>query len=538
MNNTGILNVLLRTIHRFLIMATAFAGLCMDVHAQCTGYPVRQAVIDGDFERSFDKFAGPPSWFELDGYYPVAEVRDNNCYYGTLNAYWVGNSNYNFSCQGSSYRQFPFCPGCFELTHDHTFGSRRGNYLAVDTWSDDNGPGTRISDTGTDPVVWRQRVGVFPGEKYYFSAWVANWHAESPAQLRFFVQWLDDEGNHIGDSLELGDQPFSVSNTNQWEQFYETTQSPANADSAMLTIRNQNEIVNGNDFALDDISFINGCDNIYEGPEPDLGADRNLCRNGGAVLLNSGLSGEEGRFTWFKRKTGTAEDSVIAGPAADLSTLDVDEPGNYRVCFKNEEGCTISDRIQVYDTLNIDLPDITNCRQLADGFHLDLDLSGNAISSIQWRGPSGDTNDVTYYKADSVGMHNLNITSGSQYHCDVSDAFKVSARLPFPGESGYAYCMDGERREPQIKVYPNPNDGKFTLTLKYFFERSVTIHVVSTLGVTVYQEKVKLQEGYWQGNIDLKYKASAMYYLRVKTGGYYLTEKVIKANSDRPDFYR
>ncbi|MFN8289576.1 MAG: gliding motility-associated C-terminal domain-containing protein [Chitinophagaceae bacterium] len=112
---------------------------------------------------------------------------------------------------------------------DHTTGN--GNLLMV------NGAGT------PDVSVWSEGVSVAPNTNYEFSVWVESLVDHDPATLQFSIN-----GNNLGD-------PFFAPSVNcEWERFYIIWNSGSNT-TATISIVNQNTTLDGNDFALDDISF-------------------------------------------------------------------------------------------------------------------------------------------------------------------------------------------------------------------------------------------------------------------------------------------
>eukprot|EP00903_Cladosiphon_okamuranus_P000575 g573.t1 len=92
--------------------------------------------------------------------------------------------------------------------------------------------------------VWCQTIAVEANTVYQFSSWVNTMVTGSLAQLQF----------SINGSL-LGDNFFAPSVFCEWEQFFELWDSGSNT-SADICIVNQNVAVGGNDFGLDDISFV------------------------------------------------------------------------------------------------------------------------------------------------------------------------------------------------------------------------------------------------------------------------------------------
>lgn len=111
-----------------------------------------------------------------------------------------------------------------------------GSFMAVN--------GTGVANT----EVWCQEVTVVPNTIYEFSAWVTSTSPSNPATLQFSVN-----GNLLS-------TPFNASATvNSWNQFFATWNSGSNT-LVEICVVNQNTILSGNDFGLDDISFFRQCD--------------------------------------------------------------------------------------------------------------------------------------------------------------------------------------------------------------------------------------------------------------------------------------
>lgn len=121
----------------------------------------------------------------------------------------------------------------FSACVDHTSGS--GNMMIV------NGAGTPNTN------VWCETINVVPNTNYAFSTWVNSVVAGSPAILQFEINGV------------LLNAPFAAPATAcTWQQFYALWNSGSNT-TANICIINQNTTGGGNDFALDDISFIGLC---------------------------------------------------------------------------------------------------------------------------------------------------------------------------------------------------------------------------------------------------------------------------------------
>jgi gliding motility-associated-like protein len=149
---------------------------------------------------------------------------------------------------------------------DHTSGN--GNMMMVN--------GSPVPDVN----VWRQTVTVTPNTNYAFSTWIQSLWPSNPAQLQFSINGKD-AGQVITASLP----------TCTWKQFY-TTWNSGNNTSAVISIVNKNTAIQGNDFALDDISFAPVFikrDSVIvkvEHPSVKASADTTIC-SGSSVQLNA-----------------------------------------------------------------------------------------------------------------------------------------------------------------------------------------------------------------------------------------------------------
>lgn len=134
--------------------------------------------------------------------------------------YYIGNNPNTY------HSSFSPCP-------DHTTGT--GNMMIV------NGAGT------ANTTVWCQSISVVPNTDYAFSCWGISVTGGSPAILQFSIN-----GGLLG-------SPFNLTTTVcQWQQFYTVWNSGSNT-TANICIVNQNTTGGGNDFALDDVSFVGLC---------------------------------------------------------------------------------------------------------------------------------------------------------------------------------------------------------------------------------------------------------------------------------------
>ena len=170
-------------------------------------------------------------------YYFTAEVTGANLI--TNGNFSAGNagftSQYNFTGTNTTEGQYfvgvnpQAWNNSLSPCRDHTTGN--GNMMLVN--------GSPAADVG----VWTQTVNVVPNTNYAFSTWIQALYAPNPAQLQFSINGKT-AGAMITASLP----------TCTWTQFY-TTWNSGNNTTAVISIVNKNTAIQGNDFALDDISF-------------------------------------------------------------------------------------------------------------------------------------------------------------------------------------------------------------------------------------------------------------------------------------------
>lgn len=114
-----------------------------------------------------------------------------------------------------------------------SFGPQEGNNMMII-----NGAIT------TNDLVWEQVIsGLSMNTLYYFSAYAASTYHTNPATLNFSIN-----GSIIGASFTPGNVP------GIWKQFYVSWNSGSNT-SATIQILDTNRQYDGNDFALDNLSF-------------------------------------------------------------------------------------------------------------------------------------------------------------------------------------------------------------------------------------------------------------------------------------------
>jgi gliding motility-associated-like protein len=292
---------------------------------------------------------------------------------------------------------FASCP-------DHTTGT--GNQMVI------NGA------TQTNVTLWCQTINVTPNTDYLFSTWVQSVSTGNPAVLQFSIN-----GGNLGTTFS---PPLA---TCQWAEFFTTWNSGANT-TASICIVNQNTSFGGNDFSLDDISFM-ACNPIVPLDASVLYADA-VCfgANDGSATPNTGQAWNgvpPYSYVWFDGTSDAIKDSLAAG--------------SYFLIVTDSVGCvdTVNFTITSAPEFTIDLgADTLSCFGVPVIIkNLALNQPGNVV--YQWN--NGTTDYLT--TADTSGTYILCGTIGQCTKCDsinviISPDFTVDI-----GPPDTTFCLGG-----------------------------------------------------------------------------------------------
>lgn len=256
----------------------------------------------------------------------------------------------------------------------------------------------------------------------------------------------------------------------------------------------------------------NGCHNdstqtITVNPLPvvDLGADQQVCTGATATFdAGPGMSS----YMW---SNGATDQSIT-----------VSEAGTYYVTVTNEWGCLSSDTA----ALTVD-PYPGKSATPAGPSVVDLFLNPaseftstgteNALTYTWMIDPAGagtiTGNTLTGNVAWTNGFTgNATITVIAANDCGdgtVSDPYTVQV---------YSSQGIGENKIGEIRVYPNPNQGTFTLKISTGSEKMLNINILNPLGEIVYTQQDVRVKGDFSQVISLKEVSSSMLILKVDDG--------------------
>jgi gliding motility-associated-like protein len=221
---------------------------------------------------------------------------------------------------------------------------------------------------GTDYTVWSRTVNIVPNTNYFFSSWVASLGVIptlDPGQVAVLVFKVN------GDSI--GTLP-ATAKVGEWVSYTRNYFSGNISGPVTISIVNTKVVTcnNGDDFAIDDITFTAGCAFASFGPKPNLGLSFSICDKKLPITLSSGIKPP---YTNINIKWSTGETTP---------TIKISAGGTYSVCVDSAGSCTRSDIIKITDNFVANIgPDIRLCNPLYAVLKSNIIDSTN-FNSIQW----------------------------------------------------------------------------------------------------------------------------------------------------------
>lgn len=265
--------------------------------------------------------------------------------------------------------------------------------------------------------VWCQTIPVNPNTDYLFSTWVTSVSSGSPAQLQFSFNGINT-GNIFSAPSSVG----------AWDQFFATWNSGTNT-SVDICIVNQNTLLGGNDFGLDDISFMQcapSCTTtasvIITEPSPvqltaTVTATSCAAANDGTASVSS--SGGNVPYTYSWSTTPTSTSSSITASAGTYTVLVTDASG-----CSQDTSVIIQEPPELIATASV-LSNVS-CNGLSDGSAVVSATGGNGGFTYTWQAVPAQLNDTASTLAAGTYVVNVADSNG----CSTSDTVLVREPLP------------------------------------------------------------------------------------------------------------
>lgn len=338
-------------------------------------------------------------------YHFTAKIEGNNIV--TNGNFSSGNtgfsSGYNFTNQNTTEGQYYV--GSTPLAWNGSLGN----------CTDHTGNGNMMMINGsTSPgiTIWQQTVNVTPNTNYAFSAWAQSLFAQNPAILQFTIN-----GQVIGTQMTA---PLPACT---WAKYYATWNS-GNTTAITIAITNKNIQQQGNDFALDDISFapvfIQKDSVIIKVEKPLVQTidDTIICSQQPVQLNATGAVNY-----WWAPQTGLTNANIANPIATPTNTT------KYIVTGITANGCTTKDSLIITTKPN-PVVIMTSDTMICKDAPTQLFASGG--NTYQWSPADGLDNANIFnptVTASQETMYKVLVTGINE--CSSEDSVKISIR-PYP----------------------------------------------------------------------------------------------------------
>jgi hypothetical protein len=414
--------------------------------AQCTTSPTLEAVRNGNFEAGYLTKSGTGHSFVANGPFDfqsdltstsnfAANPPTGTCLFNIANLYAVAKAEPGMTCTasprqafaGTDYIGYPGYPKSF---NDHTPGLSGNGFAMIGDFEGYSGSKWDTHASGL-PCIWRQHVFIQANEKYFFSAWFANYNRDAnlarsgpglgalynTADLNFVVVPMVAGVPQWAQRANLGTA--TPSDEMVWQQFYGQWTPGGVYTEAMILIEVQAASATfTNDIVLDDISFINGCSNLASLPAssiPDLGNTFSLCTTNGVATLNSNVATSPTTQFWWYSGAGSPQTTLVSA-SLTANTYNISAPGTYRVCTQNSglpSGCSASSTIVVTATMPpVVIADAVLCASPTTT--LSTTVTGTGLTYNWYKKPVGaPVSTGPSITTGIVGTYGLKVTPGA-----------------------------------------------------------------------------------------------------------------------------
>jgi len=244
------------------------------------------------------------------------------------------------------------------------------------------------------------------------------------------------------------------------------------------------------------------------------------------VISSDDNDGEKSVFIMKGVGTDTAEIEVKV-------EKEIDEDGNEVI--KNKKVWITKDgkKVELNDEDAYDFK--------TDGDNITIKIDGKTIDIADFSDGAFDGDEMVFVTTKNSGSEggrqtmNINIEEkngekfieidikrNSSLNVTISEILKNDASL-----NDVDFSLKNNLKAPQLKYYPNPNNGKFNLTFALEQKEDVTVKVIDILGHEVYKEKLLDFNGVYDNEINLIGKEKGIYILQITQKKKALTRKIL-----------
>jgi hypothetical protein len=82
-------------------------------------------------------------------------------------------------------------------------------------------------------------------------------------------------------------------------------------------------------------------------------------------------------------------------------------------------------------------------------------------------------------------------------------------------------------QDKEVSIYPNPNNGVFTISFANLDARQVDLRIINVIGNEIYHEVLNRSDIQSSKTIDLNNFAKGLYYVKIETENYSSVRRVV-----------
>lgn len=212
-------------------------------------------------------------------------------------------------------------------------------------------------------------------------------------------------------------------------------------------------------------------------------------------------------FEWFD---GSKRDSLL-----------IKESGKYWISYFNDQNCSKTDSVQVEI---ISTPKAHFELSFEENTVITTNLSENAVEYTWYFGDGNkEVSAAPIYQYDTTGNFELMLVAESKCGVDTATQQLIIS------QQGIVTSVN-EAWEPRLALFPNPNQGDFTLSLQMETPLDASLAIVDQLGNEILKQPLRLPAGNWQKNYSFSHLANGIYYITILNGNQLWSSRWVKTD--------
>ena len=191
--------------------------------------------------------------------------------------------------------------------------------------------------------------------------------------------------------------------------------------------------------------------------------------------------------------------------------------GSYTVTVTDAKGCSVIESTSINEigapAVNISASVGASCTGCCDGSAIASATGGTLPYTYLWSDPSNQTTSIA--TGLCAGTYNVTVTGAD--NCSATALVIIGEPVGIANHSP----------EINLKIYPNPNRGLFTLEIQIEGIQDMEVTITNMVGQQVLFEKLTQVKGTYQKEINLKRYSPGIYQLQLRTANGDINRRIV-----------